>query len=1159
VVARESTQQSEMSQRYNLADVDDLTQFADAAFSTEHVDLFEAGGGGESPLARLKAAVLSLDWEISESNLTDLSEEAQRLQEELADNALANIYLQGLDKLSRYVQGAQANTHQNAIKLLQIYYCDLERLYAAPDPLPDDILSMVREDVRRFRILSFQVGGQETMVAPSIMPQRMECPYVPELHHLKGLVLGIDWEVTDQVLEDLEQEVGRLRSEGVGGRLVGILLQGMDALARYMRQSGLRTHAAAFSVLYAMFDGVEQMLGRPDMTEAESIALILELGERFEGLKLAVARNQQQGEPPPVTVEAMDGGPLSAALPPASPKPGMVGGKMPAAAVALGGGVAATAALAGVAASQAPAALAAEASGLRLELDERGLDDYLGEEQHSAPALSGFAGPAPEDSTEGDIPTHDLDARLDAFFGSSTPAPAPAPAPAFAPSVPALQEASSEEAMAPGDFAPALAGATEPEQPIAAAGEEGPLSRELNGRLDDFFGTSTSEEPASAPPSLPAEEALHPGDLSPALFEAEEAAEPFAPTTSVEGPLATELNGRLDAFFGESTVDTSVGAGQPPAELPPALFEAEEPAEPFAPTTSVEGPLTTELDGRLDAFFGESTVDTSVGAGQSPAELPPALFEAEEPAEPFAPATPVEGALTTELDGRLDAFFGESTLDSSVGPGHPLGEQPPALFEAEELAESFAPGLRVEEEQSAPAGVQTEDFFTEVAAAPMSPALSPTDATADTAPVAGDLPPALFDAVEEKDSSSGIFTTEAKVETLDLDARLDAFFGRSGPDLAPPSPSEPALAAVPPATATSPLVEQQPAGDQGPALADVLSPEEEPAAALAEDSGPLAWELKEHLDAFFGEPVPVAEAESGIASEEEVLEELIPSDLPPALSDVAMPAAEPVASPGVEEAEALPSDLRNHLDAFFSEATTESAADSSSSSEIEELIPEGDLSPALSDLAVARGSASSEEAMPWELEGRLDAFFGEESAPAGGTPADNEALGDVEPLFLDDTVEEDTSVADDVELLDLEFESLGFEGESQESMSSFFVGETDTELIRLGDGISTMESPPSTELVRQWQMQTEHLLGQIPVYDERRMPLQLLDTVLAALPGSKELTASSTTLLNTLGRSLSQVMTVGAQPNEDSVLLAQYFNWQKEINRRMGETGQQPH
>ncbi len=1108
MVARESTQQSKMSQRFNLADVDDLTQFADATFSTEDVDLFEAGGGEESPLARLKATVLSLDWEISESNLTDLSEEAQRLQEELADNALANIYLQGLDKLSRYVQGAQANTHQNAIKLLQIYYCDLERLYAAPEPLPKDILSMVREDVRRFRILSFQVGGQETMVAPSIMPQRMECPHVPELHHLKSLVLGIDWEVTDQVLEDLEQEVGRLRSEGIGGRLVGILLHGMDALARYMRQSGLRTHAAAFSVLYAMYDGVEQILGRPDMTEAESIALILELGERFEGLKLAVARNQQQREPPPVTVEAMAGGPLSAALPPVSPKPGMVGGKMPAAAVALGGGVAATAALAGVAASQTPAALAAEASGLRLELDKRGVDDYLAEEQPSAPALSGFAGPAPEDSTEGDIPTHDLDARLNAFFGSSTPsAPTtPAPPPAFAPSAPALQEALPEEAMAPGDFAPALAGAAEPEQTIAAAGEEGLLSRELNGRLDDFFGTSPPEEPAIVPPSLPAEEAWPPADLPPALFEAEESAEPFTSATTVDGPLTTELDGRLDAFFGESTVDTSVGAGQPPAEQPPALFQAEEPAEPFAPATPVEGPLTTDFDGHLDAFFGESTVDTSVGAGQLP------------------------------------------------------GEQSPALFEAEEPAVSFAPGLRVEEESLAPAGVQTEEVFTEVAAEPMSPALPPMDATADTAPVAGDLPPALFDAVEENEPSSGIFTTEAKVETLDLDARLDAFLGRSGPDLAPPPLSEHALADVPPAT-VPPVAAQQPAGDQGPALADVLSPEEEPAAALAEDSGPLAWELKEHLDAFFGEPVPVAEAEaeSGIPPEEDVVEELIPSDLPPALSDVAMPAAKPVASPEVEEAEALPSDLRNHLDAFFSEATSESAVDSSSSSEIEELIPEGDLPPALSDVAVASGAASSEETMPWELEGRLDAFFGEESAPAGGTLADIEALGDVEPLFLDDTAEDDTGVADDVELLDLEFESLGFEGESQESMSSFFVGETDTELIRLGDGISTMDSPPSTELVRQWQMQAEHLLGQIPVYDGRRTPLQLLDTVLAALPGSKELSASSTTLLNTLGRSLSQVMTVGTQPNEDSVLLAQYFNWQKEINRRMGETGQQSH
>ncbi|OQX12501.1 MAG: hypothetical protein BWK76_17520, partial [Desulfobulbaceae bacterium A2] len=650
-----------------------------------------------------------------------------------------------------------------------------------------------------------------------------------------------------------------------------------------------------------------------------------------------------------------------------------------------------------------------------------------------------------------------------------------------------------------------LSGALDEPEPIpAATGEHEPLMREFDGHLDAFFGASTPE--SSNVPPLPPTEAQVPGDLPPALFGALDEPEPIPATTGEHEPLIREFDGHLDAFFGASTPEPPGVQSPPPAEaqvpgdLPPALSGALDEPEPIPAATGEHEPLMREFDGHLDAFFGASTPEPPGVPSPPPAEMqvpgdvPSALFDAEDTVEPAPALGTEEQPLQGELETRLDSFFSESTTE-------------PAL-------------------SSSPV---------------------PAKDSTGTEGVVGEEQPALFDAEELPGPVMGFVPTEAKVETLDLDARLDNFFGRS--------PSEEGVPAPPALTATAESVTP----DQSPALADVLFPTEEAVSpAATEATEPLTWELKEHLDAFFGEPVSLAEADATIPTEEDVVEELIPSELSPALSDVAVPALDAVPNAGLEESESLPPDLKNHLEAFFSEAGQgETAEAAAPASEIEELIPEDDLSPALSDVAATGGENASPEALPWEMEGRLDAFFGDEST-AMGVPRDIDSMTDVEPLFLDDTPEEETVSGDEVELLDLEFGSLGFESDQPEDLSTFFVGETDTELIRLGDGISTLDGPPSTELVRQWQTQTEHLLGQIPVYDERRMPLQLLDTVLAALPGSVQLSENSTTLLGTLGRSLSQVMTVGVQLGEDSVLMAQYFNWQKEVNRRLAKTGRQP-
>jgi len=623
VVAGMSAQQNEKTQRYALAEVDDLTHFAEESFSTDQVDLFDIGGGEESPLARLKTIVLSLDWEISEGNLRDLSDEARQLRQTLAGNPLADIYLQGLDKMSRYIQTAQSNTHPNAIKLLQIYYCDLERLCAATPPWPEDILAMVREDVRRFRILGTQVGSRHSSAqAVTAGLRELESVAAAQLHRLKGLVLGIDWEVTDKVLEELEQEVGRLRGEGIGGHLVGLVLSAMDALARYMRQAGSRTHAAAYSVLYALCNGVEQLLERPDMPEPEAEDLVLELGERFEGLKQAVLRKQQEAgdrrqEEEARGQEAADrretAGDVPVAVAVAAARTMEISREEPGPAFAL-----------------------ADTEVLTLDLDGSD-DDYLDITTVQGPALEGVASPEPEspapasDATPDSL-TLELDERLESFFGADGASTGP-----VVEVVPALA------AVSPVVDEPGAA-------PVASS--EDSLVLDLEDRLDSFFGA----DDASTGPAV---------EVAPALAAVSPAEdEPGAtPAVSSDDSLVLDLEERLESFFGADDAST----GPAPAAVP-ALAESpvgDDAAAPSAPTSDESRML--ELDDRLEAFFGAAD-----GAAAPPAT---------EDSGALASAAALSAAAAVEADVlRLESDQPTSGEDEGDQPPTLMLEGPEAEF-----------------------------------------------------------------------------------------------------------------------------------------------------------------------------------------------------------------------------------------------------------------------------------------------------------------------------------------------------------------------------------------------------------------------------------------------------------------------------------------------
>ena len=300
----------------------------DASQEIDAVDLFEYVGDEDSPIARLKSLVLSIDWEITDDILEQFITELLELKSAWAEDEVKQVYVQGLEKIAKYIYKEKANANPNAIKLLLTFYRDLEKIVTTESMDYEEKQQILLEDVKKFEFLKKQIFKEsqkketdplETDSAPvpdRIMPVQSSpepaevmvvdveeekpsaVPTVPKstlvpgdisvLRSLKAAVLGIDWEITDIDLNNLAREVHTLEETFSDSKAKLIFLQGIGALGAYINLKRSDAHAKAFTLLRSFFDGMEKVIGGELSGEAEKEILLAEV-DQFNEFKQIIA------------------------------------------------------------------------------------------------------------------------------------------------------------------------------------------------------------------------------------------------------------------------------------------------------------------------------------------------------------------------------------------------------------------------------------------------------------------------------------------------------------------------------------------------------------------------------------------------------------------------------------------------------------------------------------------------------------------------------------------------------------------------------------------------------------------------------------------------------------------------------------------------------
>jgi pilus assembly protein FimV len=282
-------------------DFEDLTLFANESFDTQDVDLFEFTSEESSPLTRLKSIILSLDWEINDEILQELADELVSLQAMWQGDKVAEVYLQGLAKIGNYIRTKGAYAHPNSIKLLLTFFYNFEKIISSPTITGDQITQLLKGDVRKFKILQFQITQSEQPgkeleqeIAVSSLPSEQPlaaAAEAPLTQQLKAAILSLDWEVTEDSLMQFNTTLAACHQQMTGNKPALVLLQGLQALGDYIAEEKANSHPDAFSLLHAFNEALEQVIQTGDqaLDQSDIQDLLVDRINRLNNLKMVIA------------------------------------------------------------------------------------------------------------------------------------------------------------------------------------------------------------------------------------------------------------------------------------------------------------------------------------------------------------------------------------------------------------------------------------------------------------------------------------------------------------------------------------------------------------------------------------------------------------------------------------------------------------------------------------------------------------------------------------------------------------------------------------------------------------------------------------------------------------------------------------------------------
>jgi hypothetical protein len=176
---------------------------------------------GDHPLKALKAVLLSVEWEITDSSMESLINELHALEDFYKDDKIILAFLRLLSSIARYIKVRKGKSHPNATSLLTSVYEGLEKVALSEAMSRKEKEKILLLEVEKFKqlkedVISRKKEQKEAVEDGTVIPQKeavspdMEKP-LSDKAHMSSHELFIY--ALEEIKEVIRAEFRALRAE----------------------------------------------------------------------------------------------------------------------------------------------------------------------------------------------------------------------------------------------------------------------------------------------------------------------------------------------------------------------------------------------------------------------------------------------------------------------------------------------------------------------------------------------------------------------------------------------------------------------------------------------------------------------------------------------------------------------------------------------------------------------------------------------------------------------------------------------------------------------------------------------------------------------------------------------------------------------------------
>jgi hypothetical protein len=131
----------------------------------------------------------------------------------------------------------------------------------------------------------------ENDIQLSNAPQKKQQEHYP-LAELKNLILSIDWEITDEVLDNLLVQLKDLQLTYEHDKIVTTFLQILNSLGNYIRTHRAKAHPKTFKILNSVFISLDKVVLSKEMTAPAKKKILRTEMNRYKELRVQIAQSK---------------------------------------------------------------------------------------------------------------------------------------------------------------------------------------------------------------------------------------------------------------------------------------------------------------------------------------------------------------------------------------------------------------------------------------------------------------------------------------------------------------------------------------------------------------------------------------------------------------------------------------------------------------------------------------------------------------------------------------------------------------------------------------------------------------------------------------------------------------------------------------------------